>query len=103
MESLLIDSSRLRTGFSVWVLLVWCDRGSLLLFKTLVKMRMTTREATAQSVKMSRRKWGSMVLCSEVSVKEGSELEADGRADFCLHIWSMVRAQLPARWSELQS
>ena len=79
--------------------MVWCDRASLLLFKTLVKMRMTTREATAQSVKMSRRKWGSMVLCSEVSVEESSELEADGRADFCLHIWSMVRAQLPSQWS----
>ena len=103
MESLLIDSSRLRTGFSVWVLLVWCDRASLLLLRALVKMRMTTREATEQSVKMSRRKWGSMGLCSEVSVEEDSELEADGRADLCLHIWSMVRAQLPARWSELQS
>ena len=44
-----------------------------------------------------------MELCSEVSVEEGSELVADGRADFCPHIWSMVRAQLPARWSELQS
>ena len=74
------------------MLLVWCDRASLLLLRALVKMRMTTREATEQSVKMSRRKWGSMGLCSEVSVEEDSELEADGRADFCLHIWSMVRA-----------
>ena len=82
MESLLIDSSRLRTGFSVWVHLVWCARASLLLFKTLVKIRMTTRVATAQSVKMSRRKWGSMELCSGVSVEEGSELVTDGRADF---------------------
>ena len=78
----MIDSSRLRTGFSVWVLLVWCDRASLLLFKTLVKMRMTTREATAQSVKMSKRKCGSMGLCTGVSVEEGSELVTDGRADF---------------------
>ena len=52
----MIDSSRLRTGFSVWVLLVWCDRASLLLLRALVRMRMTTREATEQSVKMSRRK-----------------------------------------------
>ena len=96
VESLLIDSSRLRTGFSVWVLLVWCDRASLLLFKTLVKIRMTTRVATAQSVKMSRRKWGSMELCSGVSVEEGSELVADGRADFWPHIWSRVRVQLPS-------
>ena len=78
----MIDSSRLRTGFSVWVHLVWCDRASLLLFKTLVKMRMTTREATAQSVKMSKRKCGSMGLCTGVSVEEGSELVTDGRADF---------------------
>ena len=56
VESLLIDSSRLRTGFSVWVLLVWCDRASQLLLRALVRMRMTTREATEQSVKMSRRK-----------------------------------------------
>ena len=52
----MIDSSRLSTGFSVWVLLVWCDRASLLLLRALVRMRMTTREATEQSVKMSRRK-----------------------------------------------
>ena len=83
--------------------MVWCDRASLLLLRALVKMRMTTREATEQSVKMSRRKWGSMVLCSEMSDEESSKLEADERAGFCLHIWSMVRAQLPARWSELQS
>ena len=77
-----MDSSRLGTGFSVWVYLVWCARAILLLFKALVKIRMTTRVAIAQSVKMSRRKWGSMELCSGVSVEEGSELVTDGRADF---------------------
>ena len=55
---------------------------------------MTTREATEQSVKMSRRKWGSMELCAGVSVEEDSELEADGRAVFSLHIWLMVRVEL---------
>ena len=80
--SLLMDSSRLGTGLSVWVYLVWCARAILLLFKALVKIRMTTRVATAHSVKMSRRKWGSMELCSGVSIEDGSELVTDGRADF---------------------
>ena len=48
----------------------------------LVKIMMTTRVATAQSVKMSKRKCGSMGLCTGVSVEEGSELVTGGRADF---------------------
>ena len=80
--SLLMDSSRLGTGLSVWVYLVWCARAILLLFKALVKIRMTTRVATAHSVKMSRRKWGSMELCSGVTIEDGSELVTGGRADF---------------------
>ena len=62
--------------------MVWCARAILLLFKALVKIRMTTRVATAQSVKMSKRKCGSMGLCTGVSVEEGSELVTGGRADF---------------------
>ena len=38
-----------------------------------------------------------MELCSEVSVQEDSESEADGRAVLCLHIWSMVRVELNCR------
>ena len=38
-----------------------------------------------------------MELCSEVSVEEDSESEADGRAVLCLHIWSMVRVELNCR------
>ena len=76
----MIDASRLSIGFAVWVRLVWCDRASLLLLRVrMVRMKMTTREATEQSVKMSRRKLGSIGLCSGVSVEEDSELEADGR------------------------
>ena len=41
-----MDSSKSGTRFSVWVYLVWCARAILLLFKALVKIRMTTRVAT---------------------------------------------------------
>ena len=42
---------------------------SLLIFlRALVKMQM--REATEQSVKMSKMKWGSVVFCSGSAVEE---------------------------------
>ena len=68
---------------------------SLLFLRALVKMQM--REATKQSVKMSKMKWGSTVFCSGSAVEEDSGLEADRRAVLCLHIWSMVRVELNCR------
>ena len=49
---------------------------------------------TEQSVKMSKRKWGSRELCSGLSVEEDSVFGADVRAVLCLHIWSKVRVEL---------
>ena len=62
---------------------------SLFFLMALVRMKMQMREATEHRVKMSKRKWASMVPCSEVVVEEASGLVVGGRAVLCLHIPSM--------------
>ena len=45
----------------------------------------TTKQATAQSVTVSRMRCGSMGDCSELSEEEDAEVEEEERAGLCLH------------------
>ena len=80
-ESLLIEPSMLRTGLSVWDPFDWKDRAIFLFFKALEAMMRRTRQATTQSVTVSRMRCGSIGACLGLSKVEGEVAVEEERPD----------------------